>query len=197
MRRRGLDGAGVRKPPKDETAGRIWRCRVGPDLWGFEGRGRVARVVAGAVVVETEGFGRRRRVWSRLDVTELGRMTALRGGARTVGRQRPPAPAISHSRRGSGLQGGEWGDRVHEVSVLIRLGDGGRAGPTPSKVSMMIMRPPQHGIAQARVFRPRGRRRRPLAWRAVGGRARRFGRARRWRTGRSGGCGGSRSAARA
>jgi len=31
----------------------------------------------------------------------------------------------------------------HEVSILIRPGGGGRAGRTPSKVSMMIIRPPQ------------------------------------------------------
>ncbi len=41
-------GAGVRKPPMDETAGRIWRCWGGFELWGFEGHGRVGRIVAGA-----------------------------------------------------------------------------------------------------------------------------------------------------
>ena len=33
----------------------------------------------------------------------------------------------------------------HEVSILIRVGDGERAGGAPSKVSTMIIRPPQRG----------------------------------------------------
>jgi hypothetical protein len=35
------------------------------------------------------------------------------------------------------------------VSILIRLGDAERAGRAPSTVSMMIIRPPQHGHRQA------------------------------------------------
>jgi hypothetical protein len=34
---------------------------------------------------------------------------------------------------------------AHEVSILIRLGRGEYAGRTPSKVSALIIRPPQHG----------------------------------------------------
>ena len=41
-------GAGGRKPRKEETAGRKGRGLVGRDLWGFEGRGRIARAAAGA-----------------------------------------------------------------------------------------------------------------------------------------------------
>src|SRR5207302_8156315 len=39
------------------------------------------------------------------------------------------------------------GDRDHDVSILIAVGGGGRyRGVEPrSKVSMMLMRPPQHG----------------------------------------------------
>src|ERR1700722_15555359 len=37
----------------------------------------------------------------------------------------------------------------HEVSILIRLGDGDRAGRGPSNVSTMIIRPPQHGQRRA------------------------------------------------
>ena len=33
----------------------------------------------------------------------------------------------------------------HEVSILIGLGGGDRAGRGPSKVSTTIIRPPQHG----------------------------------------------------
>ena len=36
-------------------------------------------------------------------------------------------------------------DDGHEVSILMRLGDGDCAGRTPSNVSTMIMRPPQQG----------------------------------------------------
>jgi hypothetical protein len=43
------------------------------------------------------------------------------------------------------LRGGKDGAIAHEVSILIRLGDGERAGRTPSKVSMTIIRPPQQG----------------------------------------------------
>jgi hypothetical protein len=42
------------------------------------------------------------------------------------------------------LRGGKRSDD-HEVSILIRLGDRDRVGGTPSNVSMMIMRPRQHG----------------------------------------------------
>jgi len=41
-------GAGVRKPRKEETAGRKRRGLVGRDLWGLEGRVRIARVAARA-----------------------------------------------------------------------------------------------------------------------------------------------------
>ena len=34
---------------------------------------------------------------------------------------------------------------IIEVSILIRVGDGERAGRAPSKVSTMIIRPPQQG----------------------------------------------------
>jgi hypothetical protein len=40
-------GAGVRKPRKEEIAGRKGRGLAGRDLWGFWGRGRVAHVAAG------------------------------------------------------------------------------------------------------------------------------------------------------
>jgi len=43
------------------------------------------------------------------------------------------------------LGGGKHGDGDHEVSILIRFGGGDRAGRAPSKVSTMIIRPPQQG----------------------------------------------------
>ena len=42
------------------------------------------------------------------------------------------------------MRGGKRGE-CHEVSILIRVGDGERSGRAPSKVSMMIIRPPQQG----------------------------------------------------
>ena len=46
------------------------------------------------------------------------------------------------------MRGGKRGD-CHEVSILIRVGDGERAGRAPSNISMMIIRPPQHGHRRA------------------------------------------------
>ena len=42
------------------------------------------------------------------------------------------------------MRGGMRGDG-HELSILIRLGDGERQGRDPSNVSTMIIRPPQQG----------------------------------------------------
>ncbi len=42
------------------------------------------------------------------------------------------------------MRGGMHGDG-HEVSILIRLGDGDRAGRGPPNVSTTIIRPPQQG----------------------------------------------------
>jgi hypothetical protein len=42
------------------------------------------------------------------------------------------------------LRGGKRGDG-HEVSILMRIGYGELAGRVASKVSTMIIRPPQHG----------------------------------------------------
>src|SRR5580704_15953789 len=63
---RGPTGAGVRKPRKEETAGRKRRGLVGGELWGFEGRGRIAGAVAGAGGSHSYRWARRReRVRSR------------------------------------------------------------------------------------------------------------------------------------
>jgi hypothetical protein len=68
-------GAGVRKPRKEETAGRKRRGLAGRDLWRFWGRGRIAQVAAGwraaFVVISGEhdalfrGRGCERRVWAQ------------------------------------------------------------------------------------------------------------------------------------
>ena len=53
------------------------------------------------------------------------------------------------------MRGGMHGDG-HEVSILIRLGDGDRAGRGAVEVSTTIIRPPQHGQRRkAKGHRPR------------------------------------------
>ena len=59
--------------------------------------------------------------------------------------QAPPVAAVGRRRGRSALRGGKHGVIAHEVSIPTRLGDGERAGRTPSKVSMTIIRPPQQG----------------------------------------------------
>src|SRR6202046_4738375 len=44
-----------------------------------------------------------------------------------------------------GLRGGKLRDDHHEVSIRIRLGGAEGPGRAPWKVSMMTIRPPQHG----------------------------------------------------
>ena len=68
-------------------------------------------------------------------------------------------------------------DGGHEVSILIRVSDGERSGCVPSKVSTMIILPPQqaHGREGEDVSSRSARERsgeRPRARRAIGGRAR-------------------------
>ena len=49
----------------------------------------------------------------------------------------------------NGLRGGRQGDVIHEVSILIGLGGGDRAGRAPSNVSTMMILPPQQGQRRA------------------------------------------------
>jgi hypothetical protein len=55
---------------------------------------------------------------------------------------------VGWRRRQSTVRGGMWGDG-HELSILIRLGDGERQVRGPSNVSTMIIRPPQQGQRRA------------------------------------------------
>ena len=71
--------------------------------------------------------------------------SALGEGLRAANAQAPSVAAVGRRRGRSALRGGEHGAIAHEVSILIGLGDGERAGRTPSKVSMTIIRPPQQG----------------------------------------------------
>ena len=143
--RRGA-GAGVRKPPKEETAGR--KGSGGRDLWGFAGRGWSAGV-------GPEAVGRRLRRsegrWRACSIVPMRGLSASRGAKRLwrgLGGHCHPGPARGWKGKRSTLQGGMRG-AGHEVSILIRLGDGDRAGLGPSNVSTMIIRPPQHGQRRA------------------------------------------------
>jgi hypothetical protein len=70
-----------------------------------------------------------------------GRLVTSRG-------RRARVPALGWRRRRSTVRGGVRGDG-HELSILIRLGDGERQGRGPSNVSTMIIRPPQQGQRRA------------------------------------------------
>src|SRR5208283_2409293 len=118
---------------------------VGRDLWGFEGRGRIERVAAGAGGAQSYRRERRRRAFSiREDTRAWRERGAWRGSAEVV----RTALVCSDARpevKLSGVGGREDGDRDHEVSILIRFIANERAGRAPPNVSMMIIRPPQHG----------------------------------------------------
>jgi hypothetical protein len=73
---------------------------------------------------------------------------ALGEGSAVLYGQRLPAPARGWRREEPALRGGNGGGD-HEVSILIRLGAGEGAGRGLSKVSTMIIRPPQHGHRRA------------------------------------------------
>jgi hypothetical protein len=124
--------------------GTVWRAR----LWGFEDRGRLASEAAAAD--RAWCLRRKRRRWPVSMATMCGSeaLTSVEGGLATSRGRRARVPALGCRRRRSTLQGGMRG-AGHEVSILIRLGDGDRAGRGPSNVSTMIIRPPQHGQRRA------------------------------------------------
>jgi len=135
-------GAGARKPPKEETAGRlgaVWRAR----LWGFVSGGRSSSAAA-------TGGGRCFRLKRRRAASPMTAMrgsegfTLVEGGPPGWRGRRGPVSARGRMRKRSMLRGGMQGDG-HELSILIRVGEGDRAGRGPSNVSTMIIRPPQQG----------------------------------------------------
>ena len=81
---RGSTGAGVRKPRKEETAGRKGRGLAGRDLWGFEGRRRIGRTAAGAGGARCYRCERRRRACSIASMGGAGVSAALGEGLRTL-----------------------------------------------------------------------------------------------------------------
>ncbi len=75
-------------------------------------------------------------------------LASVAGGLATSRRRRARVPARAWRRRRSTVRGGMRGDG-HELSIVIRLGDGEHQGRGPSNVSTMIIRPPQHGQRRA------------------------------------------------
>src|SRR5208282_3505357 len=130
------------KASQGGNRGEEGRWLVRRDLWGFEGRGRSADGCSGAGGTDCCRRERTRRAFSRASMRARGVSAALGEGLATLRGLRLPAAARGWRRGGVALRRGQRGDD-HEVSILIRPGGGGRAGRTPSKVSMMIIRPPQ------------------------------------------------------
>ena len=138
--------AGVRKPPREEIAGRDgWASRA---LWRFDRHGwgaGWARLGSGAMMdcasaaepMASAVLGDAGRRRSRLD---LGPEPGVRARVTVAGR-RPV-------KRTSRFAAPELGRGRHDVSILMaRVGATGRyrGGLSLAKVSMMIMRPPQQG----------------------------------------------------
>ena len=137
-------GAGVRKPPKEETAGRkgaVWLAAIYGDLRIADATRASARRPVERRPYRREERGRSCSVVRR---RRFGVSAMFGAPLRTWRGQRCRAPARGWRQKRSTLRGG-MGCDCHEVSMLIRLGGGERAGRGPSNVSTMIIRPPQHG----------------------------------------------------
>src|SRR5271165_204386 len=118
----------------------------GRALWGFWRHGPSAGGTSGAGDEDSSRRERRRRALFRRTVRAAGEGAAPGEGLASLRGRRLPAPARGWRRRRGEkwLRGGKRSDD-HEVSIRMRLGDGDLAGRGPSKVSTMIIRPPQHG----------------------------------------------------
>ena len=124
--------------------GTVWRAR----LWGFEDRGRLTSEAS--AIGDARCFQRKRR-WLGFPMATMRGSEALAsvaGGLATSRGRRARVPARGWRRRRSTVRGGMRGDG-HELSILIRVGDGERQGRGPSNVSTMIIRPPQQGQRRA------------------------------------------------
>jgi hypothetical protein len=131
----------VRRKPR-VGKGVVWLARR--DLWGFWGRGQSAGRASEGGGAHCSGRERRGRAFSRSRMRAAGVSAAPGESLRRSYGHRLPGLARGWRRGGTALRGGKRGDG-HEVSTLIRVGDGERAGRAPWNVSTMIIRPPQHG----------------------------------------------------
>jgi len=123
--------------------GTVWRAC----LWGFEDRALTSEASA---IGDARCFQRKRR-WLGFSMATMRGSEALAsvaGGLATSRVRGARVAARGRRRRRSTVRGGMDGDG-HELSILIRLGDGERQGRGPSSVSTMIIRPPQQGQRRA------------------------------------------------
>ena len=136
------------KASQGGNRGEEGRCLVGRALWRFVGRQQIARVAAQAGDGQFCRRERPRRACSVVSMWGFGVGAALKVDLRVWRGQRCRVPAGGWKRKRSALRGG-MGCGGHEVSILIWVGDGERAGRMASKVSTIIIRPPQHGQRRA------------------------------------------------
>src|SRR6185312_3793912 len=134
----GLESLPRRKPRGG--IGTVWRAR----LWGSEDRGRLASGAAAGRGTWCFQLKRWRRTFSMAAKRGSEGFASVEGGQARSRGHGGRVPTGGWRRRRSTERGGMRGDG-HEVSILIGLVDGDRAGRGPSKVSTMIIRPPQHG----------------------------------------------------
>ena len=121
----------------------------GARLWGFEDRGRLASGAPAAGGARCFRRKRRRRTASMAAMRGSDALALVGRGLATSRGHEGRVPARGgRRRRRSTVRGGMRGDG-HELSILIRLGDGERQGRGPSNVSTMIIRPPQQGQRRA------------------------------------------------
>ena len=192
--------AGVRKPPGKEPAGAARRWR----LWGFDrvppagvaGSGRSDRGARRLALAERPRPASR-RVRSRAPQAGRCRCDRRHRGVGSIGRAAAPGAGSEAS---GGLAMRRGADGGHGVAVLTPGSDGGgpRGAPPRSKISTMIMRPPQQGHGgrwSAAPWRwPWSSRRAAVcgSGAAISSLARAIlALRRRWRAARSGGCGGT------
>ena len=117
-------------------------------LWRFQGRGRWASEGSAAGGVGCFRRKRRRQAFSAAIMRGSEASTAVEGGLTISRGRRARVPPRGRRRRRSTVRGGMRGGG-HELSILIRLGDGERQGRAPSNVSTTIIRPPQQGQRRA------------------------------------------------
>ena len=115
------------------------------DLWGFEDR---ELSVSSARKEDRASFcriGRSKGASLAAGGIRFWMPTAIVRGAQSIIEQSPSALASGQWREQAAARHDGRGDLDHDVSNLIWLSEESRGAPARSKVSMTIMRPPQHG----------------------------------------------------
>ena len=148
--------AGLRKPPKDETArDRSEAVPRTPGLWGFDDGGGVR---GGSAARREKGCERRQSMWR--SAPKVSAHSDLNGAVvekRDQGRHwaRAAAAKDRSAVEVDSVRASQGGDGDHDVSILMAPGGArGRCrGERPrSKISMTIIRPPQQGHGCGSAF---------------------------------------------